>query len=88
VLKIDLLFTLAGMESVEQKKRYNKGEDILKFEPQGLQLLNSDPAFRKSFQQVRCLTFCGKMEGYNVEVEKQFSLNFDGVKTKIGPLEI
>jgi hypothetical protein len=27
------------------------------------------------------------LQGYNVEVEKQFSLNFEGNKTRIGPLE-
>jgi hypothetical protein len=70
-----------------ENKRYNKGGEVCRFEPQGMDLINSDPMYRTSFQQVGCLTFCERLQGYNTEVAKQFSLNFDGNKTNIGPLE-
>jgi hypothetical protein len=76
------------MEHNKQKKKIYKGGDIVRFEPQGLQLLDSNPIFRESFQAVGCLTFCEKLQGGHMEVAKQFSLNFDGVKMKVGSLEI
>jgi hypothetical protein len=76
------------MEHNKQKKKVYKGGDIVRFEPQGLQLLDSNPIFRESFQAVGCLTFFEKLQGGHMEVAKQFSLNFDGVKTKIGSLKI
>jgi hypothetical protein len=33
------------------------------------------------------VAFCEKLQGYNIEVAKQFSPKFEGNKTIIGPLE-
>jgi hypothetical protein len=71
----------------KQKKKIYKGGDIVRFEPQGLQLLDSNPIFREYFQIVGCLTFCENLQGGHMEVAKQFSMNFDGVKTRVGSLE-
>jgi hypothetical protein len=71
----------------KQKKKIYKGGDIVRFEPQGLQLLDSNPIFREYFQTVGCLTFCENLQGGHMEVAKQFSMNFDGVKTRVGSLE-
>jgi hypothetical protein len=43
--------------------------------------------FKETFQRERCLNFCERLQGHHMEVAKEFSLNFDGVKTKIKPLE-
>jgi hypothetical protein len=75
------------MSTPEKKKKYNKGGNIVRFEPQGLQLINSDPTIRASFEQARCVRFCEKLQGYNMQVTKEFSLNFNGVDTKIGDLQ-
>jgi hypothetical protein len=53
---------------------------VLRCEPQSLKLVNFDPAFRVSFEQVGCMRFCEKIQGYNVQVTKEFSLNFNGVR--------
>jgi hypothetical protein len=50
--------------------------------------LDSNPIFRESFQAVGCLTFCENIQGGHMEVAKQFSLNFEGTKTKVGSLEV
>jgi hypothetical protein len=71
----------------QQGKKIHKGGDIVRVEPHDLQLFNSDPFFREAFQRVGCLDFCEKMQRGHPEVAKQFALNFNGVKTKVGTLE-
>jgi hypothetical protein len=56
---------------------------VLRYEPQSLTLVNSDPAFKVSFEQVGCMRFCEKIQGYNMQLTKEFSLNFNGVQTTI-----
>jgi len=46
------------MEPDKHKKKTNKGEEIVRSEPQGLQLLNSDPSFKESFKKVGYFSFC------------------------------
>lgn len=50
-------------------------------------MLESDPSFMESFQRASCLVFCQKLQGRHVEVSHHFSINYDGVKTRFGPLE-
>jgi hypothetical protein len=45
--------------------------------------VNFDPTFRVSFEQAGCMRFCEKIQGYNVQVTKEFSLNFNGVQSRI-----
>jgi len=58
------------MEHNKQKKKVYKGDDIVRFEPQGLQLLDSNPIFRESFRAVGCLTFFENLQGGHMEVAK------------------
>jgi hypothetical protein len=52
-----------------------------------MQLLDSDPLIREAFQRVGCINFCQKMQRGHPEVAREFALNFDGTKTKVGILE-
>jgi hypothetical protein len=52
-----------------------------------MQLINSEPFFKEAFQRVGCLNFCQKMQRGHPELAKQFALNFNGTKTKVGMLE-
>jgi hypothetical protein len=45
--------------------------------------VNFDPTFRVSFEQAGCMRFCEKIQGYNVQVTKEFSLGFNGVQSRI-----
>ena len=67
----------------QEKKKYNKGGSVLRCEPQSLKLVNFDPEFRVSFEQVGCMRFCEKIQGFNVQFMKEFALNFNGVQTNI-----
>ena len=69
-----------------QQKRKRSGR-VLRFEPQNLDLFEGNPNFIDSFRQVGCYRFCEKMQGYHKQIAIDFALNFDGIKTKVGPLE-
>jgi hypothetical protein len=71
----------------QQSKKIHKGGEIVRTEPYDMQLINSEPFFKESFQRVGCLNFCQKMQRGHPEVAKQFALNFSGTKTKVGMLE-
>ena len=55
----------------------------MRCEPQTLELVNSDPLFRVSFEQASYIRFCEKIQGYNAQVTKEFALNFNGVQSRI-----
>jgi hypothetical protein len=76
------------METPEGRIRNKKGGDIVIFEHQGLKLVNADPTIRVSFEQVGCIKFSEKLQGYNMQVEKEFALSFDGIRAKVGNLQL
>jgi hypothetical protein len=65
----------------------HKGGKIVRTEPVDMRLFDIEPMAREMFRRVGCLSFCQKMQRGHSEVEKQFALNFDGKKTKVGDLE-
>jgi hypothetical protein len=76
------------MTTPEHRRKNVKGGDFMIFEPQGLSLVNNDPTIRASFEQVGCVRFCEKLQGYNKQVAREFAENFDGVKAKVGNLQL
>ena len=66
----------------QEKKKY-KGGNVLRYEPQDLTLVNSDPAYIIPFEQAGCIRFCEKIQGYNMQLTKEFSMNFNGVQKTI-----
>ena len=52
-----------------------------------MRLFDIEPMVREMFRRVGCLPFCQNMQRGHLEVEKQFALNFDGKKTRVGDLE-
>lgn len=72
----------------QKKKKKKKGFIVVHFEPLNLYLLDENLNFEDSFLHVGCLRFCEKLQGFHTQNAKEFVLNYDGVKTKVGPLEI
>ena len=72
------------MSTPEDKK--NKGGAIVRFEPQNISAINADPTIRVAFQQVGCMRFCETIQGYHLQLTKEFAKGFDGVKEKLGSL--
>jgi hypothetical protein len=52
-------------------------------EPQNLTLVNEDLDVRASFEQVGCMVFCRKIQGFNVKLAEQFALRFNGFRAVI-----
>jgi hypothetical protein len=52
-------------------------------EPQSLTLVNEYLEVRASFEQVGCMTFCRKIQGFNMKLAEQFTLRFDGSRAVI-----
>ena len=70
-----------------QSKKAHKGGKIVRTEPVDMRLFDTEPMARDIFQREGCLSFCQNMQRGHLEVEKQFALNFDGEKTRVGYLE-
>jgi hypothetical protein len=66
-----------------QENNKYKGGNVLRYEPREITLVNSDPAYRVSFEQVGFMIFCERIKGYNVQMTKEFSMNFKSVNTVI-----
>jgi hypothetical protein len=75
------------METPKGRRRNKKGGDIIIFEPYGLNLVNAYPTIKVSFEQVGCIRFCEKLQGYNMQVEQEFALFFYGIRDKVGNIQ-
>jgi hypothetical protein len=71
------------MTTPQRKRKNVRSGEIVRFEPQSLDLVNANRMIRVSFEQAGCMRFCEKVQGYNVQLTKQFSLKFNGVSTTI-----
>jgi hypothetical protein len=45
--------------------------------------VNADLAIGVSFEKVVCIRLCEKLQGYRMQVEKEFALSFDGIRDKV-----
>lgn len=57
-------------------------------EPEGLDITLKNKEVERAFKQVGCWNFCKKLQGGHAQVTKEFSLNFTGLKSKVGMLEL
>jgi hypothetical protein len=71
-----------------KRKKSHKGGSVVRTEPSDMHLFDVEPMIREVFQRVGCLSFCQNMQRGHPEVARQFALNFDGTKTKIGTLDL
>jgi len=71
------------METPEGRRMTTNGGDIVRFDPQDLRLVNANPTIMVSFEQMVCIRFCEKLQGYNIQVAKEFALCFNGIEAKV-----
>jgi len=76
------------MSSRTSNKKPNKGGDIVRFEPRGMTLINSNPGYMEIFRKVGCLKFCQKLDDHLVDVAHKLVLNYNGKSSKVGDLTI
>jgi hypothetical protein len=61
---------------------------LVRFEPIDTSLIEQYINHVDSFKHLGCWRFCQKLQGYHLEVSRDFVQNYMDGKTKIGPLEI
>jgi hypothetical protein len=61
---------------------------VVRFEPTDTTLIEQNPNHVDSFKRMGCWRFCHKLEGYHLEVSRDFVQNYKDGKTQVGPLEI
>jgi hypothetical protein len=70
-----------------QSKKAHKGGKIVRIEPMDMHLFDTKFMAREMFRRGGCLSFFQNMQRGHSEVAKQFALNFDVKKTRVGDLE-
>jgi hypothetical protein len=73
------------MDTPKHKKSH-KGGSVVKTNTCDMQLFDDEPLIREVFLRVGCLNLCQNMQRGHPEVAREFSLNFDGTKTKVETL--
>jgi hypothetical protein len=63
--------------SQDIRKKARSGRAV-RLEPQDLALINEDSNVRAYFEQVGCMHYCEKIQGYNMKLDEQFALIFNG----------
>jgi hypothetical protein len=71
------------METSQNIRKGMRSGRSVGLEPQNLALINEDPEVRASFEQFGCMAFCRKIQGFNMRLVEQFTLNFDGFRAVI-----
>lgn len=56
------------MTSENQRKKSNKGGEIVRYEPQGMKNFESYSTFVEVFKGAGCLKFFQKLQGHHIEV--------------------
>jgi hypothetical protein len=61
---------------------------VVRIEPNGLQMLLTYNDVIDRFSKVGWLGFVHSFKGFNIEVAREFSKNFDGTKVKVGDVQL
>lgn len=75
------------MEGSVERKDHRSGK-CLRNEPEGLDITLKNKEVEQAFKQARCWNFCKKLQGGHAQVTKEFALNFAGLNSKVGMLEL
>lgn len=75
------------MEGSTERKDHRLGK-CLRNEPEGLDITLKKKKIEKAFKEAGCWNFCKKLQGGHAQVTKEFALNFTGLNSKVGMLEL
>jgi hypothetical protein len=82
-LKQVLISLMAPRKDAIPRKR---STSMVRFEPTYTSLIEKDMNHVDSFKRLGCWRFWKKLQGYHLEVSRDFVQNYRDGKTKIGPL--
>ena len=75
------------MEGSAERKDHRSGR-CLRNEPEGLDIILKENVVEQAFKLVGCWRFCEKLQGGHMQVTREFDLNFTGLNSKVGVLEL
>lgn len=75
------------MEGSTERKDHKSGK-FLRNEREVLDITLKNKEVEHAFKQAGCWNFCKKLQGGHAQVTKEFSLNFTGLNSKVGMLEL
>ena len=75
------------MEGSAERKDHRSGK-CLRNEPEGLDKTLKNKEIEQAFKQAGCWNFYKKLQGGHAQVTKEFALNFTGLNSKVGMLEL
>jgi len=75
-------------ERMTDEKKCHRSGHCMRTEPENIEVLSRDKAIVEAFKKVGCWKFCKKLQGGHTQVTKEFALHFDGLKTKVGMLDM
>lgn len=75
------------MEGSAERKDH-RSRKCLRNEPEGLEITLKNKEIEHAFKQAGCWNFCKKLQGGHAQVTKEFALNFTGLNSKVGMLEL
>ena len=55
----------------------------MRFKPTDHKLLNEEPNFTKAFINVGCMRFYQKLQGFHIQISKEFATNFIGTTSEL-----
>lgn len=84
-LSSDSISNLHG--GIGRKEDHRSGK-CLRNEPEGLDITLKNREVEHVLKQARCWNFCKKLQGGHAQVTKEFALNFTGLNSKVGMLEL
>ena len=75
------------MEGLVERKDHKLGI-CLRNEPEGVDIILKHKEVEHAFKQVGYWNFCKKLQGGHAQITKEFALNFTGLNSKVGMLEL
>ena len=75
------------MDGSAERKDHKSGRR-LRNEPEGLDITLKNREVEHAFKQAGCWNFCKKLQGVHAQVTKEIALDFTGLNSKVGMLEL
>ena len=70
------------------RKKTNKGGHCHRYEPMDMNFLNEYSTSMEVFRRTGCLQFRQRLQGFHLQVSKDFSNSFIGTTSKVGILNL
>ena len=70
------------------RRKIRKGGRCHRYETMDINLLNEYPTAMEVFRRIGCLQLCRRLQGFHLQVSKDFSASFNGKASKVGIMNL